>query len=255
VAANWLLRFLVHPAPDLDLVIAGVRRCRAAGLEAHDAVTSLTRQLGMTAPIAPGPVQRFAGPVPGSAAEPGLLARACWCFALFTEAYRGGTGTLRTSSPLRRLRGRPITGDDLLALAPGIAVQELAGLRAVFTGRLLPQLAARPGPWALGPVFAGSKFIAADADLVARGLLLQLKVTAHPRLSADVLFQLIAYPLLDFPDEYRIGELGLFSARAGHLATWHLQQLLDELARAQVSIPATRADLRELLRRRPPAAR
>ncbi len=29
-AADWLLRFLVHPAPDLDLVMAGARSCRTA---------------------------------------------------------------------------------------------------------------------------------------------------------------------------------------------------------------------------------
>jgi hypothetical protein len=247
VAADWLLRFLIHPAPDLDLVMAGVRRCQAAGLEVRDAVTGVAARLGMTALIAPGPVQRFAGPIPGSTADPGLLARACWCFALLTESYRGGAGVLRAGSPLRQLRGRAVTAADLLALAPDRALAELAQLRAVFTASLLPQLAGRPGPWALGPVFGGSELIAADADLVASGLLLRLKVTIRPRLAADDLFQLIACPLLDFSDAYQIRELGLFSARAAHLATWDLQHLLDELAGQHVSLPDARADFRQLL--------
>src|SRR5205823_4188463 len=84
---------------------------------------------------------------------------------------RPGPGALRASSPLRQLRGRPVTGDDLLALAPDAALAELSQLRAVFSARLRPALAARPGRWALGPVFTGSGLIVADADLVASGML------------------------------------------------------------------------------------
>ncbi len=73
---------------------------------------------------------------------------------------------------------------------------------------------------ALGPEFAGSELISADTDLVASGLLLQLKVTVRATLAMDDPFRLIAYPLLDFPDDHQISHLGLFSARAGHLATW-----------------------------------
>ena len=102
VAARWLLRFILHPAPDLDLVLAGVRSCQAARLDVAAAAGEVIQRLGMTAPLAPAPVQRFTGPGAGSPAEPCLLARACWCFALLTEAYRGGTGALRARSPLRR---------------------------------------------------------------------------------------------------------------------------------------------------------
>ncbi|MBO0775519.1 MAG: hypothetical protein J2P34_04335 [Actinobacteria bacterium] len=247
VAARWLLRFLLHPAPDLDLVLGGVRCCRAAGIELGEAVTGVVQRLGMTLPIAPGPVQHFTGPIPGSPAEPAMLARACWCFGLLTEAYRGGTGVRRARSPLRQLRGRRASSQDLLDLAPAAALAELADLRAVFTSRLLPALAARPGRWALGPVFAGSRLLAADADLAASGLLLQLKVTVHASLAADDLFQLIAYPLLDFTDGYRIRDLGYFSARTGHLATWQLKRLLTELAGQPVDLAAARAGFRNLL--------
>jgi hypothetical protein len=253
-AADWLLRFLLHPAPDLDLVLAGVQACRRAGLAFRGAVGDITGRLGIGVPLAAGPVQRFTGPVPGNGADPAMLARACWSFALLTEAYRAGQRALRPASPLGRLRGRPATAEDLLALAPDDALAELAGLRAVLEAELLPTLAERPGRWALGPVFAGSELIAADADLVASGLLVQLRVTVKRGLGAEEAFRLAAYLLLDFPDEYRIRELGLFDGRSGYLAAWGAGELLQRLARRPVSLPALRQDFQDLLRQQSLAA-
>ena len=246
-AADWLLRFLLHPAPDLDLVLAGARACGRAGLDVQDAVAALTRRLGLPGPLAPAPVRWFTGPAAGSAAEPGLLARACWSFALLTEAYRAGPRILRRSSPLGRLRGQAVSDDDLLALAPGNALAELAGLRAVFGGRLLPALAARPGRWALGPVFAAGP-LTADADLVASGLLLRLKVTVNRGLAADEVFGLVGCALLDAGDEYAIRDVALFSGRTGQLAEWGLADLLSRLAGQPVSVPAARAEFQHVLR-------
>jgi hypothetical protein len=177
-----------------------------------------------------------------------MLARACWSFALLTEVYRAGQRALRPASPLGQLRGRPATGADLLALAPDDALAELTGLQAVLEAELLPRLAERPGTWALGPVFAGSQLIAADADLVAAGLLMQLRVTVNRGLGAEEVFRLAAYLLLDFPDEYQIRELGLFDGRSGYLAAWGAGELLQRLARRPVSIPALRQDFGDLLR-------
>jgi hypothetical protein len=50
-----------------------------------------------------------------------------------------------------------------------VRVTQLAAFRHLFETALLPRLAARTGPWALGPTFAGSEFIKADADLIAAG--------------------------------------------------------------------------------------
>ena len=247
-AADWLLRFLLHPAPDLDLVLAGVQACRRAGLDLREAVGEITGRLGIGVPLAAAPVQRFTGPIPGNDADPVLLARACWSFALLTEAYRAGQRALRPTGPLGQLRGRPAAGDNLLALAPDDALAELAGLRAVVDAELLPRLAERPGRWALGPVFAGSQLIAADADLVAAGLLVQLRVTVNRGLGAEEVFRLAAYLLLDFSDEYQIRELGLFDGRSGYLAAWEAGDLLQRLARRPVSVPALRQDFHNLLR-------
>jgi hypothetical protein len=59
------------------------------------------------------PCARYTGPGPGSTAELGHLARACWALALLTEAFRGGPAA---AGPLGQYRGRPVSGDDLLAL-------------------------------------------------------------------------------------------------------------------------------------------
>lgn len=212
------------------------------------AVGEMARSLGLTLPRQPtAHGQTFAGPLPGSAAPPELLARAAWALALLTEVYRAGPMAL-AAGPLSQLPGRPVTADDLLGLAPPAGLDQLARLRQVFETALLPQLAARHGPWALGPVFTGSAVMNADADLIAAGLLLDLKTTAaRPSLGIKDMCQLIGYALLDFDDEYRITEVGLFAARYAYLATWDLGSLLAELAGHPVSLSSERAQFRSLL--------
>jgi hypothetical protein len=61
----------------------------AAGLGVSQAVLADDlRALTGTGPARP--CARYTGPVPGSTAEPGHLARACWALALLTEASRWG---------------------------------------------------------------------------------------------------------------------------------------------------------------------
>src|SRR5262249_14261442 len=152
--------------------------------------------------------ETFTGPLPGSAAPPELLARAAWALALLTEVYRAGPMAL-AAGPLGQLSGGPITAADLLGLAPPAGLDQLARFRQVFQTALLPQLAARQGPWALGPVFTGSAVM--NADLIAAGLLLDLKTAAaRPSLGVKDICQLIGYALLDFDDEYQITDVGLF---------------------------------------------
>jgi hypothetical protein len=89
--------------------------------------------------------------------------------------------------------------------------------------------------------------IKADADLIAAGLLLDLKTDSKLSLGVTTMFQVIGYALLDFDDTYRLAELGIFSARYAHLATWDIGILLDELAGHHVSLPFIRQEFRELL--------
>ena len=209
-AADWLLRFLIHPSPIPDLAMRGVALCRSAGIDLASAFVQIAKLLGLQLPKAPGPTQVFTGPRPGSAVEAELLARSCWALALLSEIYRGGSPVIM-GGPLGRFRGRQASGADLLALCPPAGLDQLAQFRHVFETTLIPQLATRPGLWAIGPTFTGSKLIKADADLVTGGLLVELKTTSKVSLAVTDLFQVIGYALLDFEDAYRVTELGIFA--------------------------------------------
>ena len=193
-----------------------------------------------------GSVHTFTGPVAGTSVDQELLARGCWALTLATEAFRSTQAV--AMGPLARFRGGPVSAGDLLVLAPPAGLGQLAKFRRVFETVLIPQLATRPGPWALGPTFAGSTMIGgADGDLIAAGLLLELKTSAKLTLAVKDLFQVIGYALLDFNDEYELDAVSIFSARYAYLATWNLGSLLSELAGHPVSLQATRQEFRQLL--------
>lgn len=246
-AFDWMVRFMVHPRPDLRLALAGVRVPRV-----RRAVQELALMLGYGDSDGVGTAQ-FSGPDTGTQADHRLLARACWALALLTDLYRVGPAP---GSPLMALAPRSITAEKLLDLASPEAVEELLTLRASAERILLPALAARRGAWALGPTFAGSSLMNADADLIAAGLLLELKTslgskrrdgTRRSSLDAQIIMQLLGYVLLDFSDEFAIDAVGVYNARYAHLATWHLPELLAELAARPVDLKAERAAFHELL--------
>jgi hypothetical protein len=88
-AADWLLRFLFHPRPDIDLAVDGAAKCTQAGIDLSRAVAELAKSLDVPLPTqSTGHVPTFTGPMEGSRID--LLARACWVLALITEARRGG---------------------------------------------------------------------------------------------------------------------------------------------------------------------
>jgi hypothetical protein len=206
---DWLLRFLVHPRPALHLAAHGAVLYGAtdATIDMLTALGEIASSLGLTRAEMAGKTEPvFTGPVQGSAADPDHLARCCWALALLAEVFRGGP-MVAAMGPLARFRGCRVSGDDLLGLAPVAALDQLAQVRHVFETVLIPQLATRGGMWALGPTFTGSELMNADADLIAGGLLLDLKTVKKLSLAGQDLFQLIGYALLDFDDEYNRGRL------------------------------------------------
>ncbi len=246
-AADWLLKFLLHPCPAPDLAMAGVAWCRTAGIDSAAALIQIAKHLGVPLPQTPWDAPTFTGPVPGSAVDAELLARSCWALALLSEVYRGGPFVLE-NGPLGQFRGRKVSGDDLLALCPPAGLDQLEQFRRVFETALIPKLAGRSGLWVLGPTFTGSALINADADVIAGGLLFDLKTSAKkPSLAVTDLFQVIGYALLDFTDRYHVTELGIFAARYGYLTTWGLEDLLGELAGHEVDFGVVRDDFRYLL--------
>ena len=243
-AADWLLRFLLHPKPSLALAARGAVIC---GMDRP--FREIAESLGYErdSDVATAGTGGFIGPASGNLCEHEDLARACWALALLTEAYRSPMAMM--NGPLSGFTGRQVTGSTLVALAPSAGLSQLAGFRSVFETDLLPKLALHPGRWHLGPTFTGSALMKADADLITAGLLLDLKADSKFSLGVAVMFQVIGYALLDFDDAYHLTELGIFSARYANLATWDLSTLLDDLAGRPVSLPAIRQEFRALLTR------
>lgn len=248
-AADWLLRFLVHPAPHLDSAFAGAAVCSAVGIRIpRAALDDILNPVGLAVPPRPSETAcAFPGPHVGITVEPAVLNGVCWVLALLTETFRGGP-RVAALGPLGQFRGRTVSAAELLGMASEAALDQLTQFRQVYEAKLLPALASRRGRWTIGPTFAGSKLMNADADLIAAGLLVELKTTAKkPSLGMLDLFQVIGYALLDFDDEFSIETVGLFSARYAYLATWSLASLLDQLAGHPVSLAEARAQFRDLL--------
>ncbi len=167
-----------------------------------------------------------------------VQARAAYALAETVAAYRAGAWGAE-------MKGRILEGDftveAALEDAPRNAVVELIQLRQLAIGRLLPRL--NP-PYVHGATFdlthvGPEQRLAAEADLIAGGLLIDVKTTMGAKLKngtrpntvrPDALHQLVAYALLDHSDAYSIDHVGIYSARYGHTHVFILQELLDTLA-------------------------
>ncbi|MBB5866879.1 hypothetical protein F4553_000258 [Allocatelliglobosispora scoriae] len=252
-AFDWAVRFQLHPFPSPDLALAGVWR-RSPALA--DAAMDLILRLGIAVDDdgAAG-VATFTGPAAGSTADRELLLRGCWALALLTEVFR--IGGVHPQSALAALDGGGrIDADDLLAIAPTAAVDELGQLADLAATALVAPIAQRTGVWALGPAFEGSRLMAADADFIAGGLLVEMKSglggkradgTRRLGLDGSTLYQLLGYALLDFADEYALDSVAVYAARYGHLARWPLAELLRELTGRATDLATERAALRSVL--------
>jgi hypothetical protein len=244
-AADWLLRFMLHPWPSLKLAATGAALCgRRSGMV--EAFIEIAESLGYDPEaVLDVSTAEFTGPIVGNDADPAQLASACWALALLTEMFRNPMVAMR--GPLERFQGHRASAGELLGLASPAALGQLAAFREVFASTLLPQLAHRPGRWALGPEFTGSALIKSDADLIAAGLLIDLKTDSKLSLGVTTMFQVIGYTLLDFDDAYQLTEAGIFSARYAYLTIWDIGALFDELAGHRVNLPTVRQEFRQLL--------
>ena len=186
-AADWMMRFLVHPRPSLRLAAQGASLCGML-----PALEELALMLGFRDDGA----GQFTGPARGTSAEPDLLYRACWGLALLTEVYRRGPD-IAAIGPIGRLPRR--SAQSLLEAVPGAGLEQMAALRGVMESALLPVISSRHGLWAVGPTFAGSEIMRGDADLIAGGLLTELKtISKKPSLGVTDLWQILGYVLMDY---------------------------------------------------------
>jgi hypothetical protein len=236
-AADWMMKFLVHPTPSLGLAAQGAALC---------GMLPLLKELAFMLGFRDGGTEQFSGPARGTGIEPDLLYRACWGLSLLTEVYRRGPD-IAANGPLSLLRRK--SAEALLEMAPEAGLEQLVALRRVMESALLPAIGTRAGLWAIGPVFEGSQIMRGDADLIAGGLLIELKTTAKkPSLGVADLWQILGYVLMDYVDEFALTDAALFSARYGYLAQWSLETLLPQLAGTPVTLRALRAEFRELLK-------
>lgn len=180
------------------------------------------------------------------------FARAIWGLALCVGAYRAGAAYAPFVPDL--VHSGSFDAEVMMLQASSEAVAELIALRHLAEQRLLPRLKA---PFHLGPEFdlsqAGpTQRIAAEADLIAGGLLLDIKTQLglkdksgkrYDVLRPEQLYQLIAYALLDYSDKYAITHVGIYSARYGTLTAWSLPDLLWRAAGAPVDLQMVRNEL------------
>jgi hypothetical protein len=243
-AFDFLVRFELDPSPNLFLAMLGAelagRHYVALLNELVDRLSCRIEEIavGSISPVHVGPA-----PQPR---DTELVCRGCYLAALLAEVYR--SGEVWPGSLLSELTKRT-TLDDAMAMVPDIAVADLQGMLTVARDALVPAVTARGGPLWLGPVFDGSQWVPADADIIAAGPLIDVKTRAGSKrkdgsryngLDNKTLYQLLGYLLFDFSDAYGITEVGLYAARYGHLTMWPVVDLLQELAAERVTL----ADLR-----------
>lgn len=176
-------------------------------------------------------------------------ARAVWGLALCVSAFRAGAGIAPRIPEL--VQAHEFAASRMMTEAPPEAVAELRALRELLESRLMPRL---EPPTVFGPRFDLSRpgegqRIAAEADMISGGMLIDVKSNLAPKTKAgarpDVLkpehiHQLLGYALLDNSDVYGIRCLAIYSARYGSLIDWPLNLVAETTAGRAVDIAAER---------------
>jgi hypothetical protein len=172
-------------------------------------------------------------------AEEDLL-RICYVMSWFEEVAR--TGRVWPGTPLGDC-GRMVSADQLLAAVPAYVIVDLTAQVRLASSALAPlRSACLAADVCAGPMFTGSRAVGgADADLIVGDLLLDIKAKAATNLKREDFYQIIGYVLLDFDDRYRIGSLGVYLSRFGHLITWTVDEYLVLLGARR-----TMAELRQM---------
>lgn len=186
-----------------------------------------------------------------------VVARAVWGLALLVQLYRSGQLGLQAMMDLAPAGA--FNTKRMLLQASGDALDELVEIRSLAEAQLLPFLAR---PFHISPEFDSSvrgkaQRIAAEADLICGGLLLDVKTrlgTPHAKtrvrsdtLKVEDLYQLIAYALLDHSDSYSIQRVGIYSARYGALVSWPLAYAAETMAGKPIDFSACRQDIWDML--------
>jgi hypothetical protein len=251
-AIDFWLRMLVDPQPSIALPLVGLLTRRAPCLQAgvdllHDLASGEKPRLG-----AQGEVELWMRPDGFADRNDEWWARACYALALLVELRRAASVE---RSRLMRL-DEASRGTDLLALATDVEVADLVAMRDLALDRLLPALPA--GPVTTGMTFEGSVDLAADADLIAGGMLVDFKAgqggrprsdgTRAAALARTDLDQLLGYALMDYSDRYGLHTVGVYATRFGYLAAWPLAELSERMGGRRIDMATLRAEFAGVLR-------
>lgn len=100
-------------------------------------------------------------------------------------------------------------------------------------------------PLLFGPILRSHAFVRGDCDIVAGGLLIEVKSGATSRsvLSRDVVWQLVLYALADTDDAWRIHSVAIAAVRWRTWILWPLDRLLQELSHESRPLKSWRAEL------------
>ena len=179
-------------------------------------------------------------------------ARVCYALALLVELYRA---PVVEGSRLMRLDDRSRAA-DLLELANDAEVGDLVAMRDLARERLVPALP--PGPVSTGTTFDGSADLNADADLIAGGMLIDVKAGQGGKLRVDGtraaslaridLDQLLGYALMDYSDTFALHTVGVYAVRFGYLAAWPLAELGQQMGGRPIDLAERRAQFAQVLR-------
>lgn len=256
-AIDWWIRFLLAPGmPGLKTAVKGLDRLE--GLPAYEAAKPMFMSVtGMS--VNGTSSTTFDQPLHPlrdlNRHDDEFQARTCYALALLTEFYRASIANSRLLSITNGRRPQ-----ELLDLATPGEVTDLIAMRDSARRIFLPRLP--KGRVHTGPTFEGSRDLAADADLIAGGTLIELKSTRGgraradgtrpPRIEPDDLHQLIGYVLMDYSDAYAIDEVGLYLIRYEYFVTWPVDWFLASAAGRHVDLAQTRKEFRDLLRRDAP---
>lgn len=167
--------------------------------------------------------------------------RAVWAYGLLVSSIRSVQAFF--ASPINGPLFESETLDEVVAALPEIItpanLEDLARLQAVAEVELYTRLPSD----ARFHVSFSNEFVMAEADVVAGGLILDVKTSRGTagrdsmlRLLPTVkdIYQVIAYALLAriAPDDDigSIESVGIYAARYGAFITWSLPALLDQLA-------------------------
>ncbi|MDG4793056.1 hypothetical protein [Micromonospora sp. WMMD1082] len=251
-AIDFWLRMLVDPNPSIALPLMGLLSGRAPCVRAGRELLGELAAGDAPRRVEGGGVELRMRPAGFADRGDEWWARVCYALALLVELYRAASVEY---SRLMRL-SESSRAADLLGLATDAEVTDLVAMRDLAAERLLSGLP--PGPVTTGMTFDGSADLNADADLIAGGMLVDIKSgqggkpradgTRAASLARTDLDQLLGYTLMDYSDRYGLHTVAVYAARFGHLATWPIAELGERMAGRPIDLTRLRAEFAQVLR-------